>query len=175
MAGEDRYEVLSIVDHRVNPKTLTAEFLVKWVGYPNPEDDTWEPLDNIYLEVELLMKMEKKKHSQLLAPLKGRVPDEAAKAPKDLPKCKVLDSKILNKMKDPMEWLPTGSETIARMDFEKISDMGVLLWEVKFKGDKKFYFIRKSVVAYYWPVAAALFLTKMARENEAIANDPRFQ
>jgi hypothetical protein len=43
---EERYEVEKILKARTNPKTGTIHYLVKWVGW-GPEDNTWEPADNI--------------------------------------------------------------------------------------------------------------------------------
>ena len=41
-----RYVVEKILGHRFNRGTL--EFDVKWQGYENPKDRTWEPEENMY-------------------------------------------------------------------------------------------------------------------------------
>jgi chromobox protein 1 len=41
-----RYVVEKILGHRFNKGVL--EFDVKWQGYDNPEDRTWEPEENMY-------------------------------------------------------------------------------------------------------------------------------
>src|SRR6202008_1417822 len=43
--GDFEHEVESILDSRVLRKTL--QYRVKWKGYNNPDDDTWEPLENV--------------------------------------------------------------------------------------------------------------------------------
>lgn len=53
MANEDAsddksetYSVERIVDKRKN-KAGKIEYLVKWVAFDNPDDNTWEPLENL--------------------------------------------------------------------------------------------------------------------------------
>jgi len=50
----DHFLVDRILDHRGNwQRKGTLEFLVKWVGYPNPEEFTWEPWKNVRDNEEL--------------------------------------------------------------------------------------------------------------------------
>jgi hypothetical protein len=42
---QEVYEVEAIVQHRLNKKSNTYEYKVRWKGYA-PEDDTWEPYRN---------------------------------------------------------------------------------------------------------------------------------
>ena len=44
--SDEEYEVEKILDKRVN-KTGFTEYLVKWRSYEDPEENTWEPLDNL--------------------------------------------------------------------------------------------------------------------------------
>ena len=44
VAGQDEYEVSEILDSK---KTRSGiRYLVSWIGY-GPEDNTWEPIDNL--------------------------------------------------------------------------------------------------------------------------------
>lgn len=42
---EEVYEVEKILDHRIVRGRL--QYYVKWVGWDNPEDNTWEPEENL--------------------------------------------------------------------------------------------------------------------------------
>jgi len=44
---EDEYFVDKIVDHGFEPDG-SVKYKVKWLGYENEEDMTWEPLENLY-------------------------------------------------------------------------------------------------------------------------------
>lgn len=44
--SDEEYEVEKILDKRVT-KTGFTEYLVKWRNYEDPEENTWEPLDNL--------------------------------------------------------------------------------------------------------------------------------
>ena len=48
---EHEFRVEKIIKHRGDPKgpRKNLSFLVKWVGYNQPEDDSWEPWDNLKL------------------------------------------------------------------------------------------------------------------------------
>ncbi|OSS47083.1 hypothetical protein B5807_09830 [Epicoccum nigrum] len=50
--GEDEYVVEKILGHRFNKGVL--EFDVKWQGYDNPEDRTWEPEENMETAADVL-------------------------------------------------------------------------------------------------------------------------
>ena len=79
----------------------------------------------------------------------------------------VLPKDIRAKLTDPQEVIPIGNEIIRNIKHVIVSDKGVPLWSVFFKGSKKIFMIRESVVTYYWPVEAALFTTKLvAREQK---------
>ena len=43
--SEEEYEVESIVDKRF--RKGRTEYFVKWKGWDNPDDNTWEPADNL--------------------------------------------------------------------------------------------------------------------------------
>jgi hypothetical protein len=43
--GPHRYEVEKILNHRIDGSEL--QFLVKWLGYDDPGDDTWEPISQL--------------------------------------------------------------------------------------------------------------------------------
>merc|ERR1712071_6329 len=46
MLGEEEYEVERILDSRVEADGHT-EYLVKWRNYDDPQENTWEPKDNL--------------------------------------------------------------------------------------------------------------------------------
>jgi hypothetical protein len=46
MADDDVYVVEKIVDHRILPNGQEL-YLVKWQGYDNPADLTWEPIEHL--------------------------------------------------------------------------------------------------------------------------------
>ncbi|KAJ4340615.1 hypothetical protein N0V95_007440 [Ascochyta clinopodiicola] len=51
-AGEDEYVVEKILGHRFSKGVL--EFDVKWQGYDNPKDRTWEPEENMETAADVL-------------------------------------------------------------------------------------------------------------------------
>jgi len=44
--SDDEFEVEKVLDKRTN-KAGDVEYLVKWKNYNSPEDDTWEPRENL--------------------------------------------------------------------------------------------------------------------------------
>merc|ERR1712025_907094 len=54
--GDSEYEVEKIVDKRIVGKVV--EYLVKWKGWDNDEDRTWEPLNNLEGSEKLIKKYE---------------------------------------------------------------------------------------------------------------------
>ena len=44
--SDEEYEVERILDKRMNKSGFT-EYLVKWKNYEDPEENTWEPFDNL--------------------------------------------------------------------------------------------------------------------------------
>ena len=45
MSDEEEYEVETIVSKRIRKGKV--EYLVKWKGWDNPDDNTWEPIANL--------------------------------------------------------------------------------------------------------------------------------
>ena len=43
--SDEEYEVEKIIDKRV--KKGGVEYFVKWKGWDDPSDNTWEPVDNL--------------------------------------------------------------------------------------------------------------------------------
>jgi len=58
MSDEEEYEVESIVSKRI--KKGKVEYLVKWKGWENPDDNTWEPVE--HLECPELIQAYEEKH-----------------------------------------------------------------------------------------------------------------
>lgn len=163
---DEEYVVEKILDHRVNPDSLNSEFLVKWKDYPASEN-TWEPVENVFHLIVLIREYVERKHEDLKKRVKGFLSEEATAR---LPKFKVLDKEILQKLKDPQEYVPEGNERIGtgRIISEMTSDAGVPLWNVVFENQRYLHLIRKSVMLYYWPHESCLFLTMWASKIEAI-------
>ena len=44
--SDEEYEVEKVLDKRVT-KGNAVEYLVKWKNYDDPDDNTWEPADNL--------------------------------------------------------------------------------------------------------------------------------
>lgn len=159
----EEWIIESILKHRLNKKTLKAEFFVKWKGFPS-SGNTWEPVDHVYHCLELLLEYEKKKEAKLKSDSKGHLSESAIS---QLPLFKVLSSDILNKLKDPQEYIPRGNEIIANMVSEVTSEAGVPLWNVVFEGDIFPRAVRKAVMVYYWPIESSLFLAKWVSRIQA--------
>jgi hypothetical protein len=45
--GEEEYEVERIISHRLQGRSKTLQYLIKWLGYPDA-DNTWEPAHQIH-------------------------------------------------------------------------------------------------------------------------------
>merc|ERR1719228_1684167 len=70
MMGEEEYEGERILEKRVEKNGYT-EYLVKWRNYEDPEENTWEPLDNLG-EAEKAIKLFEKEQE-----LKGHAANKA--------------------------------------------------------------------------------------------------
>lgn len=151
---EKEYEVQEVVASRIDEKTLTAQFRVKWSGYSHNEN-TWEPLDQIYQIPLILKNFTKKKRAALTRPLRSRKSDEALKS---IGNFEGIPKEIVRRFNDPLEFIPTGKEEVEVFVSEILSDKGNYLWQTFFKGDPMPCFLRKCVAAYYWPYEAALFM-----------------
>ena len=64
--SDEEYEVETVLDKRTK-KGGQVEYLVKWKGYDDPDDNTWEPADNLK-EAEALIKKYEKVRFQSLNP-----------------------------------------------------------------------------------------------------------
>ena len=58
--SDEEYEVEKIISKRMRKGKI--EYLVKWKGWENPEDNTWEPIAN--LECKELMEEYEKNHPE---------------------------------------------------------------------------------------------------------------
>jgi hypothetical protein len=171
------YNPEKIVNHRFNHKKMRTEFQVQWEGYPDKADYSWEPLENVYKCPVLIENMEKKK---LASFVKTVTATAASKKVKDvilasLPRFKVLGSDVTSKFKDPSEFIPKGSECLLWVKRESLSTDNDILWKVYFKGSEDAQthklsasYVRKSVISYYWPVEASLFLTHVKHREACL-------
>lgn len=162
MAAMGQYAIEAILSHRLNKDTLITEFRVKWVGY---KETNWEPLDNVYDSPKLIEGMQVKKFAEYSKSVKGLAVDpEVLSAAERFP---VLDKTITAKFKDPIEFVPSGSEKLHWIISEMLSEKETLLWKVLFKHNLSApFFVRKAVVSYYWPLEASLFLGLWVKKNE---------
>jgi hypothetical protein len=67
-----------------------------------------------------------------------------------------IPASFLSTFKHPAEFIPNGNEIVRNISNEVV-DNGVKLWSTTFIGMEGFYFVRKCVMEYYFPVDAALF------------------
>ena len=58
--SDEEYEVEKVLDKRVQVGNQ-VEYLVKWSGYDDPDDNTWEPADNLREARAVIDKFEKVK------------------------------------------------------------------------------------------------------------------
>ena len=56
--SDEEYEVEKVLDKRVK-KGNAVEYLVKWKNYDDPDDNTWEPADNLREAKVAIEKFEK--------------------------------------------------------------------------------------------------------------------
>lgn len=171
--GEDIgvWEVNNIIDHRVNGVLLRTEFLVNWKKF-GPEHNTWEPLDSVYKCPILLKDMDKNKRARNIRRFKKKLTDKKKVSKETLEKVgnfKEIKKTILDKFKDPQEFIPVGNEKILEIMRETLSDAGNFMWEVRFTNDRKPCYVRKAIVAYYWPYEAAMFLHLQASRAPKLA------
>ena len=57
--SDEEYEVEKILDKRVERGGAGIEYLVKWRNYEDPEENTWEPVDNLADAAKLIKAFEK--------------------------------------------------------------------------------------------------------------------
>lgn len=167
MCSGDEFGVEDILDHRVNHDLLRTEFLVKWKNC-DKDENTWEPLDYIYKCPVLLKELERKKRTRLVAKARRDNPNVSQETLDALGNFKAIPSEIVDKFKDPMEYKPVGNEKMGSIWFEHLSPKGNYLWCLTFENEHEPCFVRKCVVAYYWPFDAAMFLHLQVSRFEKI-------
>jgi len=129
-AGSDgeEYEVEKILDKRM--KKGKAEYLIKWKGYDNEDDNTWEPEENLDCEdkiVEFNAKKDKKDAKEEEKNKKRK--SESAAAKKDEPKEKKKKKEEENKLRGFARGL-TAERIIGATN-----DPGELFFLIKWKGN----------------------------------------
>jgi len=117
--SDEEYEVEKIISKRMRKGKI--EYLVKWKGWENPEDNTWEPIAN--LECKELMEEYEKNH-----------PEEKEDAGSSSMKRKAED-----KPSKPAKKMDTRPKGFARgLTAEKIigatNDPGELYFLIKWRG-----------------------------------------
>jgi hypothetical protein len=168
--GETLFKVHRITRSRlarVAGGTVRTEFHVKWVGEVGERVKfTWEPMEAVSMCPLLLEEMEEKVAREQLSTLgDARHDDETLRAMSKFP---VIRSEFKSKFALPAEFIPHGNETVQDI-FGESNYRGVMLWSVKFMGKPGFYFIRKCVMEYYFPVESAFFHENMARKERGMS------
>jgi len=133
---EEVYEVEKIIESRL--RKGKKEYLIKWKGYDNEEDNTWEPLENLDCEDKITNFETKKKEAEEKEAAAGAGTGTAAAAKGDKRKLEVSkkDEPKDKKKKDKDDNKPRG---FARgLTAERIigatNDPGELFFLIKWKG-----------------------------------------
>ena len=97
---EEELDVETVLEKRMTKKGK-AEFLVKWKGYDNPDDNTWEPLSNIDDFKHLVDAYEKKLLSE------GELNKQSVQTHK-----LTTESEPIKKVNKKEEWIKDNKEEI---------------------------------------------------------------
>ena len=89
MSDKEEYEVETIVSKRTRKGVV--EYLVKWTGWENPDDNTWEPIDNLECQ-ELIEEYE--------ATVGRESPAKRFRSPKEVPGFQAV-TKMIGKEGNP--------------------------------------------------------------------------
>jgi hypothetical protein len=170
--GDDEYDVEDILNVRINRDTLRCEFEVKWEGYEEKKDRSWEPLDNVKNVPLFLKNLAIRNHRSILKSAGVDPLDDAAKS---LPHFPQIPKEILAKMRTAFgqgEFFPQGTEGFLRgiTEIVETDNKNLIMWKVEFERLPGSHFVRRDVVAYYWPEEAALFATKLAHKEAKFQN-----
>jgi hypothetical protein len=137
-----------------------TEFRVRWNG---DGGFSWEPMSSVSIVPLLLEELELKSKKQQLKRI-GHVANNTMVC-STVGAFTQIPSAFLSKFKHPAEFIPTGTEVVRNIA-EEIVDKGVELWSTTFMGLEGFYFVRRCVMEYYFPVDSALF-HEMLCENDS--------
>jgi hypothetical protein len=165
------YNIEDILKVQIHPQTLRCEFDVKWEGYDDPEDRTWEPLENVTVAPVVLHNLIVKSRNKLLrAAGGGELPSDAVA--QSIPNFPKISSEILRKMRatsDPDEFFPEGTEGFVRVVDERIgAKSGVPVWFLEFENETMTAprWVRRDIAAYYWPEDAALAAIRLNEKQQ---------
>lgn len=163
-SAEEAYEVEDITQSRIHKNLhgdIRAEFKVKWKGYT---EKTWEPLESLYKTCPLLIeKLEMKGRQKLQTDLnKCQLGKGGVKNNRAFP---VIPKEFLKHFKHAIEHVPTGNETIRDILYVTQDDERNVFWAMRFMNDSNFYFVRKCIAEYYYPVAASMFHEYLSRKT----------
>merc|ERR1712083_786787 len=124
--GEE-YEVEKIMERRV--KKGKTEYLIKWKGYDNEEDNTWEPQENLDCEDKIVdFEKQRKEKEAKAAGSKGEKRKSETSGKKEEPKEKKKKEKDDNKPRGFARGL-TAERIIGATN-----DPGELFFLIKWKG-----------------------------------------
>lgn len=140
---------------------IRAEFHVKWVGHNSL---TWEPMESVSMVPLLLEEMEtrcrrEKEHGMALVTNRSSVPVGNTTG-----YCPQIPAEFLSRFKHSAEFVPLGTEIVKNIGHETV-DRGVLLWSVTFMDKPGYFFVRKCVMEYYFPVESAFFHENMSKKE----------
>jgi hypothetical protein len=165
--GDETFTVENILKSRINQDSLKCEFKVKWVGYKEKEDQTWEKTENLD-HLPLLMRNFRIRTRNALLKSAGDPKEDVAVTIPAMPKIPADIMRKLRANSDPREFFPEGTEGFARGILELISEeSGRELWRVEFEKLDQPVFVRKDIAFYYWPEDAAIFASQL-KEREKI-------
>ena len=164
------YDIERVLASRINPETLKCEFKIKWEGYDEKEDQTWEEFDKIS-QLPLIFQRFRIKSREDLLKKAGEISDEAAEGMPDFPTIPAtIMSKFLKKA-DAREFFPAGTEKFARGILELVSEeTASVLWRVRCEKLTVPVFMNREIAIYYWPEDAALFTAKLRHKEQCLQN-----
>jgi hypothetical protein len=162
------WDIESVLKSRINSQTLKCEFKIKWKGFEQKEDQTWEDFDN-FKQFPLLLRNFRIKNSLEILKAAGDPSDDLAEG---LPDFAQIPREIMAKFKanaDDREMFPEGTERFLRGIAEVVSEQtSCVLWRVKCKRLTRPVFMRKEIAVYYWPEDAALFAAELQQKEQAL-------
>jgi hypothetical protein len=168
--NKDTYTIEGVLKSRINSQTLKCEFKIKWEGYAEKEDQTWEEFDNVS-QYPLIFRNFRIKSRTDLIKAAGNISDEAAEGMPDFPTIPApIMSKFLKKA-DDREFFPAGTEKFAHGILELVSEQtSSVLWRVRCEKLQVPVFMNREIAIYYWPEDAALFTARLRHKEQCLQN-----
>lgn len=128
MSDEEEYEVETIIEKRT--RKGKTEYLVKWKGWDNPDDNTWEPVENLESSEELIKEYEKAHGG-------GEKPAERKPAPKPAEKRKLTAAEPDAKKPKQQKAKGFARNLTAEKIIGATNDPGELYFLIKWAGNEE--------------------------------------